>query len=62
MALRKIRIIMDNGEQTAYGITIPPDVAEKYKDTYFFIESRQTQIILHSGARPSTAELPKFSY
>ena len=48
---RKIRVIkpaQDNSTK-AFGITIPPEIAEFYKGTYFTFIKTNTDILLASG-------------
>ena len=48
---RKIRLIKSKQKKAseAYGITIPPEIVNFYKDAYFTIERTGTGIILTSG-------------
>lgn len=48
---RKIRLIKSaqNNSTAAYGITIPPELADFYKDTYFTLIKTGTDILLSSG-------------
>lgn len=48
---RKIRVIKpaQNNSTIAFGITIPPEIAEFYKGTYFTFIKSSTNIILTSG-------------
>ena len=48
---RKIRIIKpaQNNSTKAFGITIPPEIADFYKDTYFTFIKSNTDILLFSG-------------
>lgn len=47
----KIRIIKpaQSNSTAAYGVTIPPEIADFYKNTYFTIVKANTNIILTSG-------------
>lgn len=47
----KIRIIKpkQTNSTAAFGVTIPPEIAEFYKNTYFTIVKSNTNIVLTSG-------------
>lgn len=53
MEQRKLRVIKSARplQQEVYGITIPPQIATFFKNTYFKIVSSGTSIILTSGTK-----------
>lgn len=52
MSQRKLRLIKSKQDNAtaAYGITIPPEIADFFKEVYFTVEQNGNNIILISGA------------